>query len=105
MLSNAAMHRSLDGILSRLPPSEMSVVASTHAVGWENIHGVITAGRLQDFFDYSAPFHVVAFNLKGATTVEWKRGTRFTRFQSQPGELFITPSGEGNSLQSSPVDR
>jgi len=99
MQSDSAMHRYLDGILSRLPPGEMSVVASTQAVGWENIHGVITAGRLTDFFDYSAPFHVVAFCLKGATTVEWKRGTRFTRFQSQPGELLITPSGEGNSIR------
>ena len=74
-------------------------MASTQAVGWEHIHGVITAGRLEDFFDYSAPFHIVAFNLKGATTVEWKRGTRFTRFQAQPGELLITPSGEGNSIR------
>lgn len=99
MQSDSAMHGYLAGILSRLPPGQMSVVASTQAVGWENIHGVITAGRLTDFFDYSAPFHVVAFCLKGATTVEWKRGTRFTRFQSQPGELLITPSGEGHSIR------
>jgi AraC family transcriptional regulator len=92
------MQRSLDGILSRLPFEEMSVVATTQAVGWEHIHGVITVGRLDGFFDYSAPFHSVAFNLRGATTVEWKRGTRFTRFQAQPGELLITPSGEGNSI-------
>jgi AraC family transcriptional regulator len=99
VLSDAAMLRSLDGILARLPPGQMSVVASTQAVGWEHIHGVITAGRLEDFFDYSAPFHVVAFWLKGATTVEWKHGTRFTRFQAQPGELLITPSGEGNAIR------
>jgi AraC family transcriptional regulator len=98
MLSDAAMHRSLGGILSRLPSEEMSVVATTQAVGWEHIHGVITVGRLDGFFDYSAPFHSVAFNLRGATTVEWKRGTRFTRFHAQPGELLITPSGEGNSI-------
>ena len=98
VLSDAATLRSLDGILSRLP-EEMSVVTSTQAVGWENILGVITAGRLEDFFDYSAPFHFVAFWLKGATTVEWKRGTRFTRFQAQPGELLITPAGEANSIR------
>ncbi len=98
-LSDAAMHRSLDGILARLPQEQMSVVASTHAVGWEHVHGVITAGRLEEFFDYSAPFHAVAFWLSGATTVEWQRGTRFTRFQAQPGELLITPSGEANSIR------
>ena len=64
----------------------MSVVASTQAVGWNRLHGVITAGRLTDFFDYSPPFHSVAFCLNGATTVEWKRGTRLTRFQAQPGD-------------------
>ena len=62
-------------------------------------HGVITTGRLPEFFEYSAPFHVVAFNLRGATTVEWKRGLRFTRFQAQPGELLITPSGGANSIR------
>jgi len=77
----------------------MSVVASTQAVGWKNIHGVITAGRLDDFFDYSASFHVVAFSLKGATTVEWKHGARFSRSHAQPGELLITPSGERNSIR------
>jgi AraC family transcriptional regulator len=99
MLSDSATHLSLDGVLARLPRVGMSIVASTHAVGWENIHGVIMAGRLDDFFDYSSPFHSVAFSLKGATTVEWKRGTRFTRFHTQPGELLITPSGEGNSIR------
>jgi len=77
----------------------MSVVASTQAVGWESIHGVITAGRLKEFFDSSAPFHIVAFWLKGATTIEWKRGTRFTRFQAPPGELLVTSAGERNSIR------
>jgi hypothetical protein len=97
-LSDAAVLRSVGGILARLPP-EMSVVTSTQAVGWESIHGVITTGRLPEFFEYSAPFHVVAFNLRGATTVEWKRGLRFTRFHAQPGELLITPSGGANSIR------
>ena len=95
---------SLDGILSRLP-KEMSVVTSAQALGWENILGVITAGRLEDFFDYSAPFHIVAFWLKGAGTLEWKRGTRFTRFHARPGELLITPAGEANSIrQPQPIE-
>jgi len=52
MLSGTAMHRSRDGMLARLPPVHKSVVASTQAVGWQNIHGVITAGRLEDFFGW-----------------------------------------------------
>jgi AraC family transcriptional regulator len=98
VLSDAAMLPSLEAILARLPP-EMSVVTSTQAVGWENINGVITTGRLEEFFEYSAPFHVVAFNLRGATTVEWKRGLRFTRFHAQPGDLLITPFGGANSIR------
>jgi AraC family transcriptional regulator len=97
-LSGAAVLRSVGGILARLPP-EMSVVTSTQAVGWENIHGVITTGQLPEFFEFSAPFHVVAFNLRGATTVEWKRGLRFTRFHAQSGEILITPTGEPNSIR------
>ncbi len=97
-LSDAALLCSLEAIRARLPEG-MTVVTSTQAVGWANIHGVITAGRLEDFFDYCAPFHVVAFCLKGATTVEWKRGTRFTRFQAQPGELLVTAAGEANSIR------
>ena len=101
--SDAAMLRSLGWILSRLPSTHMSVVASTRAVGWESVHGVITAGRLEDFFDYSVPFHCVAFNLRGATTVEWKHGLRFTRFHAQPGELLVTPSGGGQFHPANPA--
>jgi AraC family transcriptional regulator len=93
------MLRSIDEIASRLPPGQISVMASTRALGWESIHGAITTGRLEDFFDYSAPFPVVAFSLKGATTVEWTHGSRFTRFSAQPGEFLITPAGERNSLR------
>jgi AraC family transcriptional regulator len=99
MLSESEMLRSTDGILSRLPRSGMLVVASSQAMGWRNFHGVITEGRLEDFFDYSAPFHIVAFNLAGTSIVEWKRGTRLSRFQAQPGEVLVMPSGEGNSIR------
>jgi AraC family transcriptional regulator len=98
-LSDAEMKGAIDGLASRLPPGQISVTASTRTLGWENIHGAITAGRLEEFFDYSVPFHVVAFSLKGATTVEWTHGSRFTRFRAQPGELLITPAGERNSIR------
>ena len=99
MLSDSEMLRSTGEILSRLSHTGMSVVASTQAVGWKDLHGAITEGRLDEFFDYSAPFHIVTFNLKGAPTVEWKRETRFSRFQAQPGELLITPEGAGHSIR------
>lgn len=99
MLSDSETLRPTDGILSRLSRTGMSVVASTRAVGWSDIHGAITEGRLDDFFDYSASFHIVAFNLKGTPTVEWKRGSRFSRFQAQPGESLIAPAGEGHSIR------
>ncbi len=98
-LSDAEMKGAIDGLASRLPPGQISLTASTRALGWENIHGAITAGRLEEFFDYSVPFHVVGFSLKGATTVEWTHGSRFTRFRAQPGELLITTAGERNSIR------
>ena len=52
VLSDAAMLQSLDGIMSRLRRQEMTVMASTQAVGWDSVNGVITSGRLEDFFDY-----------------------------------------------------
>ena len=76
-----------------------SVVASAQALGWKDIHGVITEGRLDDFFDYSDPFHIVTFNLKGAPTVEWKRAHDSLDSRARPGELIITPAGEGHSIR------
>jgi AraC family transcriptional regulator len=98
-LSDAEMLGSIDGLVSRLPPGQITVTASTRSLGWESVYGAITTGRLEDFFHYSTPFHLVAFGLKGATTVEWTHGSRFTRFRAQPGELLITPAGEGNSIR------
>ena len=37
------------------------------------------------------PFPVVGFNLEGVTTLEWKRGSRFSR-SGPPGELLIAPA-------------
>jgi AraC family transcriptional regulator len=93
------MTRAINGMLSRLPPDEMIVVASTQAIGWDHIHAVITSGKLVEFFEFSAPFDIVAFNLKGTAIVEWQRGTRLTRFHTQPGDLVITPTGGDNAFR------
>jgi AraC family transcriptional regulator len=79
----------------------MSVVGSTATLGWRNIHAVILESRGDDAFDYSALFPVIGFNLKGVTTLDWKRGLRLSRIHFHPGELLITPSGDGRSLRSS----
>jgi hypothetical protein len=101
MLSDCAMLRSMDGLIPRKPAEGMSVVASSATEGWRNIHAVILEGRLERFFDYSAPFPIVGFNLKGVTTLEWKRGSRFSRMHVQPGDLLIAPAGDGQSVRSS----
>jgi AraC family transcriptional regulator len=101
MLFESTMLRFMDRLFSRRPPEGMSVVTSTATVGWRNIHAVILEGRVEDFFDYSAPFPVIGFNLKGVTTFEWKRRSRFSRMHVQPGELLIAPPGDGQSVRSS----
>jgi hypothetical protein len=101
MLSDCAMLRSMGGLIPRKPPEGMSVVASAATMGWRNIHAAILEGRVEKFFDYSAPFPIVGFNLKGTTTLEWKRGSRFSRMHVQPGDLLITPAGDGHSVRSS----
>ena len=53
----------------RYPSAPRPRRPATRAVGWHSVDGVITTGRLEDFFDYSVPFHCVAFNLRGAPTV------------------------------------
>ena len=99
MLSDSEMLRSGDEILSRLSRTGMSVVASTRALGWEEIHGAITEGRLDDFFDYSAPFHIVAFNLKGAPTVEWSAGRDSRDSRPIPGTCSSRRRVRGNSIR------
>ena len=49
--------------------------------------------RPADRYRHSSPLHVVAFHLDGTTRVEWRRGSRLTRFASEPGSLTIIPAG------------
>jgi AraC family transcriptional regulator len=77
----------------------MSIVASSRTASWGKVEGVILDGRLEEFFEFSAPFHVITFNLRGATRVDWKRGGRFSRFLAKPGDLLITPSEVCHSIR------
>jgi AraC family transcriptional regulator len=81
------------------PPPGMTLIASSMKAGWKNVHAVILDGCLEDFFDYSAPFPIITFNLKGSTRVEWRRGGRYSRFLTKPGDVLITPPGDRNSLR------
>ncbi len=90
---------SMNTLLSRLPPPGQTLVASTATAGWSNVHAVILDGRVEDFFDYSAPSPIIIFNLKGVTQVEWKRGGRYSRFLARPGDILITPPGDRNALR------
>jgi AraC family transcriptional regulator len=89
----------MDRLLARMPPRGKTVVATTLSTGWGSVHGVILDGRVEEFFDYSSPFPVVSFNLRGVTRVEWKRAGRYSRFLAKPGDVLITPAGEGNSVR------
>lgn len=101
MVPHPAMLRAMDGLIERLPPGGKSLVASTTRLGWRTVHGVILEGQIDDFFDYSALFPIVSFNLKGTTDLEWKRGTRYSRLHLRPGEFLLTPAGTGHSARSS----
>ncbi len=99
MASRREPNPSLPALLSRMPPPGMTLTASTLAAGWVNVHAVILDGCLETFFDYSARFPIITFNLKGTTQVEWKRSGRYSRFLTKPGDVLITPPGNRNSLR------
>jgi AraC family transcriptional regulator len=100
MPPDSAILRFMDGLLSRIPINGMSVVSSTAPAGWRYVPAVILESRGEDVFDYSAPFPAVGFNLKGVTTLDWKRGYRLSRIHFHPGDLLITPPGDGRSIRS-----
>jgi AraC family transcriptional regulator len=99
MARSRASVAAIEALLSRMPPPGKSVVASTLLADWKSVHGVILEGIVEDFFDYSSPFPIVSFNLKGVTRVEWKRRGRYSRFLAKPGDLLITPPGHRNSVR------
>ncbi len=85
--------------LSRLPAKGQSIVASSAAVGWDNVHGVILEGQIEEFFDFSAPFPIVLFVLKGAARLDWRHANRYSRLGVKPGDVLIAPPGDANRLR------
>jgi hypothetical protein len=81
------------GMRPSISDPEVSVVASTVSAGWDGVQALIVDCQPADCYRHASPLHVVAFLLNGTTTVEWKRGGRFTRYVSEPGSLTIIPAG------------
>jgi AraC family transcriptional regulator len=77
----------------------MTLRASTLTVGWNDTHAVILDGSLETGFDFPARSPIIMFNLKGSTRVEWRRAGRYSRFQTKPGDILITPPGDRHSLR------
>jgi AraC family transcriptional regulator len=86
-------------LLSRLPPKGQSIVASTATAGWDDLHGVILEGRVEDFFDLAATCTLVAFILKGEAQLDWRRANRFTRQGLRPGDVLVAPPGPCNRMR------
>jgi AraC family transcriptional regulator len=76
----------------------MAVVASSGTAAGSAGYAALLEGRLPDFYQHQSPFTFVSFGLKGTARVEWKRGTRLSRFLGSPGGFTITPHGEDNSF-------
>ena len=92
----SAMNRSEDFKNSRAwPVSGLAVIAmappgSIREVG----NALIMRGDIPEFHTHHLPAYSVAFHLKGAAKVEWKRGAKYREFTSKPG-TFSVVSGDG----------
>jgi AraC family transcriptional regulator len=82
-----------------MPAKGQSIVASSAAVGWDSVHGVIVEGRIAEFHDFSAPFPVVLFVLKGAAQLDWRRENRYSRNGVKPGDMLVVPPSNCNRLR------
>jgi AraC family transcriptional regulator len=88
-----------------MPPKGQSILASTMMAGWDTIHGAVLAGRIEEFFDFSAPFPIVTFILKGMAQLDWRRGNRFSRLAVKAGDVLVAPRGDCNRMRTSqPVE-
>ncbi len=85
--------------MARMPARGQSIVGSSAAVGWDGVDAIILEGPIVDFGDFSAPFPIVMFMLKGAARLDWRRGNRYSRLGVKPGDVLIAPPGEGHRLR------
>ena len=86
-------------MLSGLPPRGLTVVASTAALGWDGVHGVLLEGRSEGMFDLPDGCATVLFLRKGASRLDWRRGSRFTRLPLKPGDVLVAPPEECNRVR------
>jgi AraC family transcriptional regulator len=63
------------------------------------VHGIVLDGRIEEFFDFSAPFPVILFVLKGAVRLDWRRGNRYSRLGVKPGDVLVAPPGDCNRVR------
>jgi AraC family transcriptional regulator len=99
MILNGEPKISPQSWMSRMPAKGQSIVASSVTVGWENVNVTILDGPIEEFADFSAPFPIVLFVLKGAARLDWRRGNRYSRLGVKPGDVLIAPPGDGNRLR------
>jgi AraC family transcriptional regulator len=99
MILNGEAKISPQSWMSRMPARGQSIVASSVTVGWESVNAVILDGPIQEFAEFSAPFPIVMFVLKGAARLDWRRGNRYSRLGVKPGDVLIVPPGDGNRVR------
>jgi AraC family transcriptional regulator len=85
--------------MTRMPAKGQSIVGSSSALGWDNVHGVILEGPIDEFFDFSASFPIVVFVLKGAAQLDWRRANRYSRTAVRPGDVLVAPPDDCNRLR------
>jgi AraC family transcriptional regulator len=80
-------------------PPELTVAASSAALGWRHVPALVLNCRVPEFYHFRSLRNSIVFLLGGTTQVEWKRGGRFTRFVSEPGSLTIVPAGDDHHFR------
>jgi hypothetical protein len=85
--------------LLTIPHPWVSVVTSTASAGWDGVRALIVDCQPVDGYAHSSPLQLVAFNLGGTTRVEWRRGGRLTRYESEPGSLTVIPAGDDHRFR------
>jgi len=95
------MDRSGDSKNSRAwPVSGLAVIAMAPpgSIG-EVGNARIMRGEIPEFHTHILPAYSLAFNLKGATRVEWKSGTKYREFTSKPGTFSVISGGGLNAFR------